>query len=204
MDNLAEALVNNDYDVKALIRLIASSDAYQRSTTPNSTNERDEQNYSRAMFRRMDAEVLMDAVCQVTGLPEKFPGNPPGIRAIELWDSGSKHYFLNLFGRPLRKSVCQCERNVEPNISQVLHVLNSAEIQSKLQHQHGQIARTIREYVNNESAVEEMYLMFYSRRPTTDETKLAVDYFQHSNSRREASEDLAWSLLNSYEFLFNH
>ena len=73
----------------------------------------------------MDAEVLLDAVCQATGVPEKFDGAPAGTRAIELWDSQVEHYFLRLFGRPVRQTACECERVVEPSVAQVLHLLNS-------------------------------------------------------------------------------
>ncbi|MCP4191419.1 MAG: DUF1553 domain-containing protein [Planctomycetaceae bacterium] len=204
LDALAEHLIECDFDVKELIRLIVSSDAYQRGTSPNQSNERDEQNYSRAVFKRLDAEVLLDAICQVTDRPEKFAGNPMGIRAIELWDSGSKHYFLNLFGRPLRKSACQCERNVEANVSQILHVLNSKEMQKKITHPSGAVSRWATAVAQNGAVIEEMYLAFYSRYPTDEELDKAVVYCRKAESRKEALEDLAWSLMNSYEFLFNH
>ena len=66
--------------------------------------------------------------------PENFAGVPPGTRAIQLWDSKVPHYFLKLFGRPVRVSACECERNHEPSVAQVLHLLNAPEIQAKLSH----------------------------------------------------------------------
>src|SRR4029079_11414392 len=98
LDALARHLIESRYDVQSLIRLIAASNTYQRSSKPNPTNERDEQNASRALFKRIDAEVLLDMVCQSTGIPEKFAGVPTGPRAIELWDSKAGHTFLKLFG----------------------------------------------------------------------------------------------------------
>ena len=98
------------------------------------TNKKDEQNYSRALLKRIEAEVLLDMVCQTTEIPEKFPGVPAGSRAIQLWDSGVSHYFLKLFGRPVRASACECERVSEPGVAQVLHLLNSPEIHAKLAH----------------------------------------------------------------------
>ena len=132
LDALAADFVQHDYDVKHLIRTITASRTYRLSSEPNATNERDDENYSRALLRRLDAEVLLDAICQTTGRGEKFRGVPAGSRAIELWDNESPHYFLKLFGRPVRVTACQCERSFEPSVSQVLHVLNSPAIHAKL------------------------------------------------------------------------
>ncbi|MCA9077790.1 MAG: DUF1553 domain-containing protein [Planctomycetaceae bacterium] len=204
LDVLTTILIDNSFDTKALIRSIVATEAYQRSTTPNATNERDNQNYSRATFKTMDAEVLMDAISQATDRPEKFPGHPLGIRAIDLWDSEAKHYFLNLFGRPLRKTSCECERIVETNVSQVLHVLNSGELQSKTAHPASRMSRLETSGRSAESIIEELYLTYFSRRPSAEELERVVAYFDRAESRQDAIEDLAWSLMNSQEFLFNH
>ena len=204
LNALANHLVENDYDIKDLIREITASATYQR-TSPNRTNEEDEQNYSRALLKRLDAEVLFDAVCQVTGLNEKFRGVPYGGRAIELWDSEVDHYFLKLFGRPTRKTTCQCERSTQPTVGQVLHLLNSPEIHNKLSHEAGQIAHLIDKHSDDTELIESIYLTFLARRPLSDEQAVALDYFNRTdNGRRAAAEDLAWSLMNSLEFMFNH
>lgn len=87
LDALAHHVVETKFDIRQLVRTIAASQTYQRTSRPNETNEKDEQNYSRALFKRVQAEVLFDMVCQTTGLPEKFSGAPAGVRAIQLWDS---------------------------------------------------------------------------------------------------------------------
>ncbi len=204
LDALAKSLVDSKFDAKQLIRTITASRAYQLSSKPNATNERDEQNYSRALFRRIDAEVLLDMVCQTTGVPEKFGGVPAGSRAIQLWDSKVPHYFLKLFGRPVRASACECERVREPGLAQVLHLLNSPEIHAKLSDDGGAVARLVKEKADDAALVEEMYLTFTSRYPTDKEKAAAVDYLKHGGKRREAAEDLAWGLMNSLEFVFNH
>ena len=206
LDALAAKFIESGFDVHQLIRTITASRAYQRSAHPNSTNDRDEQNYSRALLKRLDAEVLFDAVCQATGVPEKFSGVPEGSRAIQLWDSQVNHYFLKLFGRPVRATACECERATEPSVSQVLHVLNSPELQLKLSHESGTIARLVRRYPSDNSAlVDELYLTVLSRLPTADEKSASTKYLQdHESTRRQAAEDLTWSLLNSLEFVFNH
>src|SRR4029077_16676365 len=137
------------FDLKQLIKTITASRVYQFSSRPNKTNEKDEINYSRSLFRRIDAEVLLDMVSQTTGIEEKFPGMPAGYRAVQLWDSKVNHYFLKLFGRPVRASACECARNIEPGVSQVLHFLNSAEIQAKISHERGMVAKLVKAKADN-------------------------------------------------------
>jgi len=204
LDALADHLVESKFDQQQLIRLITSSAAYQRSATPNETNRNDGQAYSRFLFKRIDAEVLFDAICQTTGTQEKFRGVPSGSRAIQLWDSEVPHYFLRLFGRPVRATACECERVAEPTVGQVLHVLNSPEIQAKLSHAGGRVARLQRQLSQDDMLVDELYLTFFNRHPAADERAAASDYLQKNADRRLASEDLAWTMLNSLEFLFNH
>jgi hypothetical protein len=114
------------------------------------------------------------------------------------------HYFLKLFGRPVRASACECERNHEPGVAQVLHLLNAPAIHAKLTHEGGTVARLVRQQRDDGELVEELYLTFYSRMPTAEERAAGVEYLRTGGQRREAAEDLAWSLLNSLEFVFNH
>ena len=202
---LATHFISKGYDLRELIRTITASRTYQLSSHPNDTNERDEQNYSRALFKRIGAEVLADAISQVTEISDKFPGIPAGTRAIQLWDNEVPHYFLKTFGRPSRATPCTCERAIEPNVAQVLHLLNAPEIQAKLTHGAGRLARLSREIPSDDKLIEELYLTIYSRYPNAREWGVAARYFQSRGSeRRLAAEDLAWSLLNTSEFLFNH
>jgi hypothetical protein len=203
LDALAQYVVESKFDFHALIRTIIASRTYQLASTPNATNERDEQNNSRAALKRVDAEVLFDMVCQVTGVPEKFPGVPAGVRAIQLWDSKVPHYFLKLFGRPVRVTACECERVGEPSVSQVLHLLNSPEIHAKMVHDGGLVARLVQDKTDSAALIDELYLTFFARFPTEQEKGVALDYFKN-DSRRQAAEDLAWGLMNSLEFVFNH
>ncbi|HCP13883.1 MAG TPA: hypothetical protein DIT89_16235, partial [Planctomycetaceae bacterium] len=186
------------------VRTIVLSDTYQRSTQPLPSNAADEQNYSRYPMKRLDAEVLLDAVSQTTGVPEVFPGMPAGTRAIQVWDSHLPHQFLELFGRPVRETACECERVSEPTVAQVLHVLNSPQIESRLRHADGLLARLMARVSAPEEMVDELYLTFYGRLPTSEERTAAVRHLVQNSQRTEAVEDLAWSLLNSPEFLLNH
>ncbi len=202
LDALADYLKEHDYDQHALIKLIVSSNTYQRSSEPNESNASDQQNYSRYPLKQLEAEVLFDAVCQTTGVYEKFAGVPEGSRAIQLWDSHVPHYFLQLFGRPMRATACECERVGEPTVSQVLHILNSPEIQAKLSHDGGRLAKLI--HLTDEQVTEELYFAFFGRQPTSAERLVACEHLQKRTDRQRALEDLAWSMMNSMEFLFNH
>ncbi len=205
LDALARFTVESKYDVRKLIVLITSSRVYQSSATPNATNEKDERNFSRAYFKRPDAEVMLDMICQSLGVPEKFAGSPGITRAVQLWDSKARSDFLKLFGRPNRVTACDCERTREPSVSQVLNLLNSTEIQAKLTHESGTVANLVRAHKDDAKLVEELYLTFYARLPNADESAVGVKHLKkYPDNRRAATEDLAWALMNSTEFLFNH
>lgn len=205
LDALAEYLKENKFDARALIRLITSSRTYQLSSRPNQTNAMDEKNFSRAIFRRLPAEVLMDAVSDVTDVPEKFSGVPSGYRAVQLWDSQVQHYFLKLFGRPVRATPCECERASGASISQALHLMNSPGLQAKLNHAGGRISRAVVAMDDDNDLVEDLYLTCFSRYPSHEEKAGAVQYLgTRSGQRRKATEDLVWAMMNSLEFVFNH
>jgi hypothetical protein len=204
LDALAQHFVDSGFDLHELIRAVTASRTYQLTVEPNASNKTDERNYSRALFRRLDAEVRLDMICQVTGIPEKFRGMPAGFRAIQLWDSQVPHYFLRLFGRPVRSTACECERASDESVAQVLHVLNSPELQSKLSDDTGNLARLLAETDNNAQLIEKLYLMSYSRFPTPDEKVSVSRYLEQAPDRQRAVEDVAWSLMNTVEFLFNH
>lgn len=207
LDALAQDFVSHQFDLHHLIRTIVHSRTYQGSSDINETNERDEQNYSRSLLRRLDAEVLLDAICDVTGVEEKFDGVPAGSRAVQLWDSQVSHYFLTTTGRPSRTTVCECERVSAPSVAQVLHGLNSPTLESKLSHDAGRLASLHRLNPQNDGTViEELYLTFLSRMPSIIERETALKYLSigESTGRRKAIEDIAWSLMNSLEFMFNH
>jgi len=159
------------------------------------------------VLKRLPAEVLLDAVCQTTGIGEKFAGVPEGCRAIQLWDNRSPHYFLKAFGRPVRETACECERTSEATIGQVLHLLNSPQIHAKITHEAGRVARLAEgrpSLLDDAQLAEELYLTFFSRLPARKSAGLPWSIFAAAPSRRRGAEDLAWSMLNSLEFVFGH
>lgn len=200
--DLAKRLVEEKYDLRALTRLILNSRTYQLGPQTR-LNASDSQNFSHASSRPMPAEVLLDAICQATGVPEKFNGWPEGARAIQMWDNRMPSYFLKLFGRPVRASVCECERSNEPSIAQALHLMNSPEIAAKIHSKKGRARQLAALDKKPELIIEELYLGILSRFPTKEELPALEELFQETGrNRAEAVEDVIWTLLNTKEFVF--
>jgi hypothetical protein len=204
LDFLARDFAQNGYDLKRLIRTIVRSETYQRTVIPTPRNAGDTRYYSHFFFKRLAAEPLLDAVAAATGVGEKFGGYPAGIRATELPDTTTQSYFLDLFGRPARNIVCQCERTDAPNLGQVLHFMNGKAINARLSSKEGRVARLIVAKMPDGKLIEELYLAALSRFPTDEETKVARSSLARAEDRQKEAEDLLWALLNSKEFLFNH
>ncbi|MCX6369546.1 MAG: DUF1549 and DUF1553 domain-containing protein [Armatimonadetes bacterium] len=204
LDWLAADFVNHGYDLKHTMRTILATRAYQRSAAPTKLNVADTRYFSHFFFKRLDAESLLDAVGSATGSPEKFGGYPAGMRATELPDTTTGSYFLDLFGRPARNIVCQCERQDAPNLGQLLHFMNGKGINEKLASKSGRIAKLIEAKTPDEKLVQELYLASVSRLPDPDETFDAVMSLREAKDKGKEAEDILWALLNSKEFLFNH
>jgi hypothetical protein len=201
---LADDFAAHGYDVKRLVRTICTSRVYGLSSTPNATNAHDRQNHARAYGKRLVAEVLLDAVDQVCGTKTSFDGTPPGARTVDLPHEGFGSYFLDVFDRPRRNSACECARSTGASLPQVLHLANSPEVEDKLAADDGRIARLAAPETTPEAAVEDLYLAAFARKPRAEELRRALDHPAHQEDRRRGLEDLAWVLLNSREFLFNH
>lgn len=204
LDALAAHLREVDYDLKAFTKTLLRSQVYQRSSQTNATNVEDDQNFSHASYRSLPAEVLLDAISQVTGVPEKFNGWPVGARAIEVWDNRMPSYFFRIFGRPSRTTVCACERGDAPTIAQALHLMNSPELGQKIRHRHGRARQLAAADLTDQEVIEAIYLTTLSRPPTKAELETMLELFQAGIERRTAIEDLLWTLMNTKEFLFNH
>ena len=140
---LLELLVDQQYDLKAVMYEIMTSRTYQLSSVPTQSNYDDLQCYSRFHEKRLSAEVLLDAVNAACGTSESFVGMQPGTKAISLWDNRLPSYFLEVFGRPERTSPCECIRSSQPTMAQALHLMNAPEIEEKLTSPEGRIASLI-------------------------------------------------------------
>lgn len=205
LDELAKDFVAHGYDRKHLIRIILNSRTYQLSSLPNETNVADTRNFSRAYRRRLPAEVMLDAVSDLTGIPDTFDGLPPGSRAVRVWNNKLESSFLDAFGRPDSSADCPCERDRGTSVVQSLHLMHSTKLQAKIANPDGRAAKLAKSDLTAEKIVEELYLAAYARKPEADELKIALESFKAEGATRQtATEDVMWALINSAEFVFNH
>ncbi len=204
LDALAKDFVASQFDVKHLIRTIMGSATYQLSSEPNPGNAHDRQNYARAYPRRLLAEVMLDAIGQVSGTTQDFNELPKGTRVIQLPDESIRSDFLDVFGRPMRETACECERPREANLAQALQLLNSNDMQSKVGSAQGRLAGWLKDGKCDAEVIEEIYLAAFARPPLESEQKAVLEYVANQADRRTAFEDLLWAVLNTKEFLFNH
>jgi len=219
MAYLSQYLIEQRYDLRALMRQIMNSETYQRSSVPLEGNQADRKYFSHYYPKRLMAEVIHDAIASVTSVPSDFNkiaflgGDrndtkfyPKGTKAIQLFDSSVESNFLKTFGRNQRRITCECERSDEPSIIQALHLSNGETLNNKLSEKGGIIDQWIERYpMDNAGLVRAAYLRTLCRQPTPEEQQAIVQELErNADDRRVAVEDLLWSLMTSREFLFNY
>lgn len=203
LEALADDFRKNGHDLKHLIRTIMASNVYGLSSEPNDRNVADTRNFSRHYRQRLRAEVLLDAVVDVTGAPESFAAAPPLTRATTLWTNRVPSLFLDTFGRPDANQDPPCERLEDAAVVQALHLMNAPDLQQKLSSDAGRAAELAKSDKAPAAIVDELYLTCYNRLPSQDERSVAETLFaERKDDRRGAVEDLLWALLNSPEFVF--
>jgi hypothetical protein len=203
LTRLGEEYQRVNFDQKAMLKIIASSAVYSLSSLPNATNANDHRNFSRHYRRLSRAEVVADAIADVTGVPDQFDGMPPGSRAMQLWTFRADSELLDAFGRPDPNQDPPCERFPEATMGQALHLMNAPNIQTKLTSDDGLAAKVASENLSPEQMIQHLYLATYSRFPTTDELMTLVPLFdQPDRPLRKILEDLLWSLMNTPEFVY--
>lgn len=207
---LAEDFRKHGHDRKRLIRLIVQSRTYQLSSIPNESNRGDAINYSRAKARPLDAEVLLDAISQVTGVEEEFFHYldkeirlPPGTRSIHLiWPDHFPSRFLKVYGQPNRLTVP--ERKVDPSLKQALAMMAAPTYTDKISRTGGRIDRLLKNEASEQEIIEELFLSALSRFPSKEEVSRLRAEVRRQSSRRKALQDLVWAVITSREFASNH
>ena len=203
LDELGKRFAASGYNFRKLVRDICTSRTYQLTTKANASNAEDTRNFAKANIRRMRAEVLLDCLNQVTAGREKFRGLPLGASAVEIVDGRTSTFFLTTFGRASRDTVCSCEVQMEPNLSQALHLLNGDTVNTKIT-AGGTVAAALREKKSPPQIIDELYFRCFARKPTAREQGELMEFFKEGRPELEVLNDIFWSLLNSKEFLFNH
>jgi len=207
---LERELVASHYDLKSLYRMILNSQTYQRSSIARTRSAAAEANFAQYPLRRLDAEVVADAICQVTGtqeqyssaIPEPFTFIPQEQRSIALPDGSIGSSFLELFGRAARDTGLESERSTKPTAGQRLYLLNSSQLQKKLESR-GPLQAMLNSKKAPREIVTQIYLTILSRYPSEQEIGAVLKYAQ-AGKAREAMIDLSWALINSSEFLYRH
>jgi hypothetical protein len=208
LDALAKNLTDNKYSLKELIRTICKSRTYQLSAEPTELNKNDKQSFARYYPKRLQAEVLFDAVAKLTDSPTAFPGLPTDKfapnRAIMLPDESFASYFLDVTGRPQRISACECERVNDASLAMTLHLLNSQEVQDKIARANGRADRLAKDPRPDAEKVTELFVLATGSKPSAEKLKLALEHIaKHEKTKKTAYENIVWALLNTKGFLFN-
>ncbi len=207
LEALARHVVEDGYSLRALCRRIVTSGVYRLSSDPVEGNSSDRQSFARYYPKRMNAEVLFDAVHQVAGSPASFNGLPSDkfapTRAIMLPDESFSSYFLDVFGRPQRLSPCECERVTEANLAQVLHLLNSEEVQAKIARTGARADLLAKDSRPDGEKVDELFLWAVGHKPAEGKRKLALEHLsaaRNPRDKKQAWDNLVWALVNGQEF----
>lgn len=216
LDYLQRELVASHYDLRHIFRLILNSQTYQQSSIPRSSGTTAEFMFAYYPTRRLQAEVLIDALDGIAAepgegyespIPEPYTFIPKTMRAIQLADGSISNSFLDLFGRSPRDTGLESERNNQPSDAQRLNLINSTAVQTKIERSPKlrRILQAARGNANRGAILDQIYLLILARYPTAEERTAAGNYFMKAgNNPRTAAADLAWALINSKEFLNRH
>lgn len=204
LDHLAIMLIRAEYDQKKFLKEVFRSSVFRLSAIASHDLDAEGVYVTHFQPRRLSAEQMLDAVDLAAGTREKFPDVPLGYRASGLPDVGFASRFLDVFGRPKRVVVCECERSTSASMSQALLLMSGTQLQRKVADPTGRVARLVNEKTPTPALVEELYLASLGRKPDQVEMKASSDAIAQAGNTREGAEDLLWALLNCREFQFNH
>jgi hypothetical protein len=202
LDELARHFQRSDYNLKSLIGTIARSHLYGLRSEPTERNIADVQNYSRHYRQRLRAEVLVDAVSDITGVHEQHSGMVPDSRTNQIWTHRVSSLFLDTFGRPDPNQDPPCERTGDSTVTQALHLMNSPNIHAKITSKTGNVSRWAQSDLTTAQIVDEIYLWCYARFPSDKERQVCVAVYQEKDmTRQRATEDILWAIFNTPEFI---
>jgi hypothetical protein len=209
LDALSKDFIAHQFDAKFLIRTIMNSRTYQAASRPNETNKDDVVHFSHALVRPLQAEQLLDAISQVTGVPAKFDGQPSGTRAGQLpgggvplrGKAGEADKFMRQFGKPERLLSCDCERSEDATLGQALQMLTGRLLNTAISQANNRLGELVKSDKSNREILDELYLMTVCRFPSDTERDALLARIDSVADHRRGLEDALWALLNSKEFL---
>jgi hypothetical protein len=215
LNALATDFTAQEFDIQHVIRTIANSRTYQLSAQTNEFNASDDKYFSHAIVKTLPAEVLLDAICAVTGVPETYENHPAGRRAIQLPDNDviqqpsrylgyDRHPFMKTFGQPARELACECARESEFSLAQALELMNGPTVAAKLSHGENHLSRLLAQQISDREILDELYLSALSRMPNDATAEAFLTYVSQAPNRRLAWEDVLWTILRSREFTSRH
>lgn len=199
---LGKYFAENKYDIKKLIGIIAKSHVYGLSSEPTERNVADTRNYSRHYRVRLRAEVLLDAISDITAMPNNFSAMAYGARSNQIWTHRVTNLFLDTFGRPDPNQDPPCERTPDSTVTQILHLMNSPELHAKVTNSSNSISKMIDEQEAKPGEVtKQIYLLCYSREPDGDELEICLKIFgENKDNPKAAASYILWALMNTPEF----
>lgn len=207
LDELATQFVVSGYRIKPVLRLVLNSNTYQlgwKAPKQSPVAANPAPYFTNHTIRMLSAEQLLDAIATVTGVPQSFPGHPQGTRAIELAEGAIEHPFLKAFSRPVRDVTCECAREDDPSLSQVIHLMNNRDVIEAIKSPTSHLGKWLSSGKPDDELVELVYLSTLSRRPTNAERDLIRKFLASSSDRASGFHDLQHALLISNEFLLRH
>lgn len=211
LDGLSQRLVEVRFDLRSFVRDICNSRVYQLDSRPSASNAKDTRQFSHAKLRRLRADVLLDSIVSVTGVPRNLPGWPAGTKAVNYYprvsgDTEGPHPgdpFFETFGRSTRGTVCACETKRDPTLSQTMHLVVGDTIRERLSSP-VVVKALLDSQVEPEMIIESLFVRALSRKPTAEERVALMAFVSGNEKNPDVYEDIFWALMNSTEFLFNH
>lgn len=213
LDELCREFVKHRYDLKWLHRTILASRTYQQSSQATAANVGDRSNYASFYYRRLPAEVLIDALNHATGVTENFDMQyyhwRPDWKTVEVPyppRNAFVAFLLEQFGRPERNSAsqCDCERDSSASVLQVLSLANHPRLRQKIADPKGRVARIMKAHADEVRRVEEVFLWALCRPPSDAERQACLTYLRGATTPEQGLRGVLWGLLNTREFLLQH
>jgi hypothetical protein len=201
---LADDLAARKFDMRGFLRQLALSQTYQRSSTqPSPGKEAEPASYTVALLKPLTPEQLAASLMQATGLTDaerRALGKNANEAALYARLSPNVTPFVTAFGSGAGKT-----QEFDARLEQALFLSNGPTVRAWLTPRAGNLIDRLSRLTNADALADELYLSVFTRLPDAEERKEAADFLAaRPQDRPTALQDMAWALLASAEFRFNH